>query len=385
MTLYAASSDGTIAVFDFDPEELDGITPHSVQEQYLKKFGFVPPPIPEGYSHDIPSLAPNLSSSTRITPPPSPDRAQDQAAPSQAQNGFGHSVNGTGERVNMLVAKRKGPKRIQPTLASSIPSASIKDQVVVDTTPASASAPRSFATDLKSAAFCMPSTPRLLSQPPDPAFQLSTADQSSLDANPFSGDAGAASGMDMDVPISSLDQNGPITSVLRGKRKAVDAIDETRTSKPRTLGGDISRGTTIVRELAGRTASATTSRLWAEPQVDVLPRPPLLTFLSVKVEGSDDVLEVRNPENEGKLRFHLASSFLAYSSTGQPEVLLTSSKGIQFVDYLPSLAVGSVLTSSFCAVAMIDGCVNVYSLTGRRCGTSASLSLFPLFAKLCIG
>ena len=64
---------------------------------------------------------------------------------------------------------------------------------------------------------------------------------------------------------------------------------------------------------------------------------------------------------------------------------MTSSKGIQFVDYLPSLAVGSVLTSSFCAVAMIDGCVNVYSLTGRRCGTSPSLSIFSLFAKRCIG
>ncbi|KAE9396447.1 WD40 repeat-like protein [Gymnopus androsaceus JB14] len=55
MTLYAASSDGTIAVFDFEPDELEGIAPHSVQEQYLSKFGFTPPPLPEGYSHLPPS------------------------------------------------------------------------------------------------------------------------------------------------------------------------------------------------------------------------------------------------------------------------------------------------------------------------------------------
>jgi protein HIRA/HIR1 len=305
MTLYAASSDGTIAVFDFDLEELDGITPHSVQEQYLKKFGFIPPPIPEGFSHDIPSHVPKPSS-TRITPPPSPGRGQDQAGPSQLQNGFGHAVNGTGERVNMLVAKRKGPKRIQPTLVSSIPSASTKDPVAADTAAASASVPRSFATDSKSAPFAMLPAPRPQSHTPDPAFRHSSADQSSLESNPFEGDLGIVSSVDMDVPISSLDQNGSVSSILRGKRKAVDTIDDTRTSKPRTLGGDISRGATMVRELVGRTASATTSRLWTESQVDMLPRPPLLTFLSSKMEGSDDVLEVRNPENESELVSHVS-------------------------------------------------------------------------------
>ncbi|KIY64054.1 WD40 repeat-like protein [Cylindrobasidium torrendii FP15055 ss-10] len=51
LTLYAASSDGTLAVFHFEPEELEGIAPHSAQDQYLAKFGFVPPPLPSGYSH----------------------------------------------------------------------------------------------------------------------------------------------------------------------------------------------------------------------------------------------------------------------------------------------------------------------------------------------
>ncbi|KAG8761499.1 HIR complex subunit [Ceratobasidium sp. 423] len=40
LTLFACSSDGTVAVFDFEESELEGIVPHSVQDDYLKKFGF---------------------------------------------------------------------------------------------------------------------------------------------------------------------------------------------------------------------------------------------------------------------------------------------------------------------------------------------------------
>jgi len=116
LTLYAASSDGTLGVFDFDPEELEGISPHSVQEQYLQKFDFIPPPIPEGYSHSFPTHARDTSS-MRITPPPSPLHSQDRATSSQSHTGFGHSVNGNGERVNMLVAKKKVKRKGVPNLA----------------------------------------------------------------------------------------------------------------------------------------------------------------------------------------------------------------------------------------------------------------------------
>ena len=74
LTLYAVSSDGTMAVFSFDASEMDGIAPQSAQEQYLKRFGFTAPPLPEGYSHQgsvEPEKRPNHNGS-RITPPPSP-------------------------------------------------------------------------------------------------------------------------------------------------------------------------------------------------------------------------------------------------------------------------------------------------------------------------
>ena len=46
---------------------------------------------------------------------------------------------------------------------------------------------------------------------------------------------------------------------------------------------------------------------------------------------------------------------------------LVSGKQTQWLDYLPSPALALVATTVFCAVAMQDGSVNVYSPTGRRC------------------
>jgi protein HIRA/HIR1 len=139
--LYAASSDGTLGVFDFDPEELEGIAPHSVQEQYLQKFDFVPPPIPEGYSHNLPSHMHYRPHLTRITPPPSPVQSQSQTTAPESQNGFGHSVNGDGgERVNMLVAKRKVKRKVVPTNHAPL---STSEKTTVDKVITSSSAPAS--------------------------------------------------------------------------------------------------------------------------------------------------------------------------------------------------------------------------------------------------
>ena len=49
------------------------------------------------------------------------------------------------------------------------------------------------------------------------------------------------------------------------------------------------------------------------------------------------------------------------------ELLYVSGKQTQWLDYLPSPALALVATSAFCAVAMQDGSLNVYSPTGRRC------------------
>lgn len=46
--------------------------------------------------------------------------------------------------------------------------------------------------------------------------------------------------------------------------------------------------------------------------------------------------------------------------------MLVSGKQTQWLDYLPSRVLAMTATTSFAAVAMQDGSVNVYSSTGRR-------------------
>ena len=103
------SSDGTLGAFSFDSEELEGIAPHSVQQQYLQKFGFTLPPLPDGWSHTNVQVP---SSGQRMTPPPSPNRTSHHQ---QGTNGFGAPSTGTHEIVNTLIAKRNTKKRAQQT------------------------------------------------------------------------------------------------------------------------------------------------------------------------------------------------------------------------------------------------------------------------------
>jgi protein HIRA/HIR1 len=51
---------------------------------------------------------------------------------------------------------------------------------------------------------------------------------------------------------------------------------------------------------------------------------------------------------------------------GTTEIAFIIGKQTEWLDYLPSPAIAVKATSSFCAAAMQDGTVNVYSHTGRR-------------------
>ena len=280
-----------MAVFSFDLDELEGLAPISAQEQYLKKFGFTPPPLPEGYSHQ------SKLEDTRMTPPPSPGRTP--AAPQSQDLGFGAASNG-GEHVNKLVAKRKTQKRVPPTfvgsLGGSIPSAGAGPSAVPSaaTTSPGRTTGRSFHEIAGIVPTRSPASSAFL--PPmesASAFgsKRSTSEEAGLELT-YPDDLD----MNTDVPISSLDTNG------RGKRKSsvMDAIDD-RPSKARTLGGDRPRDTIAVRELApaantvviyDAATSSTSQNLLAR-----LPLAPLLTYLKTTVEGSEDVLEARNSED----------------------------------------------------------------------------------------
>ncbi|KAH0834880.1 histone transcription regulator 1 [Lanmaoa asiatica] len=332
LTLYAASSDGTVAVFDFDAEELEGIAPYGAQTQYLQKFGFVSPPIPDGYSHGTKYGDQDAPSASRITPPPSPNP---RTTSQNTQSGFGTTAVNGGEYINKLVAKKSTKKRVQPLLMSSIPSAA--------TAPPAREPPP---TELRPPA----SKPRPASPSVSPVPSM----------RGFDADIEMGGLMDMEVPIDSLEQTPEIG---RGKRKA-SVLDEELPVKPRTLGGDLPRDSVAIREIAS------VGQKWEAPRLlhaaDVLPLPPVLTFLSAKVDGSEDVLEARNSEGDGPT-----------------EVLFVSGKQTQWLDYLPSPVVGLTASLSFCAVAMQDGSVNVYSHTGRRIMPTLSLGSQCVMIQSC--
>ncbi|KAI0659408.1 WD40 repeat-like protein [Cubamyces menziesii] len=363
LTLYAVSSDGTMAVFSFDATELEGIAPRSAQEQYLKRFGFVPPPLPEGFSHQIPTEPTKSQGSNRITPPPSP-RAQSQdfgsAAPATVQSG--------GEQVHTLIAKRKPKKRIQPTfagsLSGSVPSSSANG---INAVPSSKPVSSVLTSAAPSRPFHdVPSSNNIpISVPSTSALQLSISQPFGESASSFglglnTGESAEDFPMDLDgeVRISSLDT---AATSGKGKRRAGDEADDRVATKARTLGGDRVRENVAVRPITSRSAApmSISSLLSDGPGLaGRLEAPQLVTYLKVTVEGGEDILEGRNAEGD------------------EPnEVLFVSRGQTQWLDYLSSPILALVATSAFCAVAMQDGSVNVYSHTGRRLMPALSLGV----------
>jgi protein HIRA/HIR1 len=293
LTLYAASSDGTIAVFNFSAEELEGIAPHSVQEQYLTKFGFSSPPIPEGYSH---------VSTTQITPPPSPSRSAEKPPQSETA-GFGNG-DGGGEQVNMLVAKRSNKKRANlTTQVGSVPSAGASG-IVTNGKIAGSSAPIS-----KRAQLAPVRDTAMSSMQPQSPISFPSPSEQPFDA-PDSWSRHADVAMDLDVPIDALETHNSSTN-SRGKRKAsaiIDLTDEVKHTKARTLGGDRQRDIVTVKEIG--LSDAVLPTVWGAPQGISLPVPALLTALTAEIDCSEDVFEGRNSEEDSGSFFAVCDGFL---------------------------------------------------------------------------
>ncbi|KAJ6596673.1 WD40-repeat-containing domain protein [Mycena sp. CBHHK59/15] len=326
LTLYAVSSDGTLAVFNFDPYELEGICPHSVQGTYLKKFGFTAPPVPEGFSH--------ASERPQLTPPPSP-KAQSQ---SMDQTGFGGAAAaGGGERVNVLVAKRGGKKRAGLTTVPMTMAQQTQPQPSVSSGPGGSA----FA---------------------GPALNgVSISKRAQLNQVQMQQQERAQSIFDVDSDNWGTSSDVRIDAVEGGRKRktstAAMVVDGEEPKRPRTLGGERKRVVVPVKEIAVASGSAARTP-WSGSDIGMvnLPIPALMTRIATVVEGSDDIFEAVNPEGEGA-----------------PEVSYMSGKHTQWLDYLPSPALAVCASSRFCAVGMLDGSVIVYSHTGRRIMPSMSL------------
>jgi len=299
LTLYAASSDGTIAAFQFDPSELEGIASHSDQEQYLSKFGFTPPPLPEGYSH--------VSKS-------------DPARMAQAQqaNGFDSRNASVGpEKVNILVAKRAPKDKKRATLlpnggSSAVPTTRIASNagpssstpmatpVVNGVVPGSRRIPQSqqMRDTMPQSISMGPQTPSSFPLPSEQPFVEQTVNWSSGRSQP----------MEVDAAIDALDS---VMQSSKGKRKAsmMDVMDEKpATIKARTLGGDrpvelhvpkpISNWASPLRPRSNMVHPGPSTAVY-DSHAPVLPTPPLLSYLKSELEGTNDVLEAKNVEDTG--------------------------------------------------------------------------------------
>ncbi|KZT28062.1 WD40 repeat-like protein [Neolentinus lepideus HHB14362 ss-1] len=355
LTLYAVSSDGTLGVFNFDREELEGIAPFSAQKQYLHKFGFIPSPIPDGYSHTS-----SVNSPAQVVP--------------TQQTGFDSQANEDGgERINKLVAKRKDKKRIVPTSlrgsAANIPSASIPS---ASNSEASFRPPPSTSRSFEDAHLPQSYSAPAIRLPPPPMHHISRPSSPSTSTvtmqtlNSFA-DYSFDVDMDrgMDVRIEALDDSTSWSGKGKRKSSAPDLMDDSsRPSRPRTLGGDRPREQVVVKEIVGR-AMAIPEHGWVGVPRSVLSVPALLTYLSTKVEGSgseESVFEAKNSDN--------ADNF---------EVVFVSRKQTQWLDYLPSATLALAATNVYCACASDDGSVNVYSPQGRRLMPTLALGSPPAF------
>lgn len=286
LTLYAVSSDGTLAAFCFDPDELEGIAPHSIQQQYLQKFGFAPPPLPEGWSH---TNLQTLSSGHRMTPPPSPNRS---SHPPHGLNGFGAPSANTGhEVVNTLIAKRNtkrraqqqslGPRGISNSAASYHDSLSQAHSRTHHVTPA-------IGSDVVPEPSQHPTASHSLDRPPD---------------------------MITDVLIDSL---GATSSAGAKRKSSILDMSEDRPAKARTLGGDRVRDSNpnIVKEICSPINQRTVVPEASETErKDVFSAPPVLTYLTVKVtDAGDDMLECKNAESGGRAVLICLFVFICSSS-----------------------------------------------------------------------
>lgn len=264
----------------------------------------------------------------RMTPPPSPSRGETPALAQPHANGF-EDVNGGGERINKLVAKRKpkGTKRVQPTFMGSLGGAGPSNAAAVPSASMEGSKPGSSAHSygrshgqgqyanqggaLVGPGMGMGIGAGMESSPFAPEFSRRLSDHGqgqsyrSHSRDEDYGDYSLASlGMDLDVPISSLGLNDPAPggSVGGGKRKAEYAGDE-RPGKARTLGGDRVREAVVVRKISGLGGPGTgagpggvgAGAVMGQKVFEVL---PVVTYLSVKGEGmGDDVFEGKNAES----------------------------------------------------------------------------------------
>ncbi|CAE6539796.1 unnamed protein product [Rhizoctonia solani] len=317
LTLYACSSDGTVAVFDFEESELEGIVPHSIQDEYLKKFGFS--------EQNAEIRAEQLRQKEAF------EKAQQAPPPPQAPQPL---TNGALEAYvpgqQQVTITKDGRRRIKPSLIGHLSSSgSTIHAASAPTIPTSSS----IATASASIPTSSMKIPPLSNASPNTSLADAFATAPIL---PFTHTVDADGDLDMSVPIDAWGPKGESATKVN--------------LKARTLGGDRKREPAgPVRELRAAAGDENAIIVGAR----VLDVPGVKSSLSCRVEGSDkdaDTVEIKNGESIEK----------------PAEINYYRKSETCWLDYLPNAALQVVATMAFVAVALEDGAINFYTNTGRR-------------------
>ncbi|CAE6395388.1 unnamed protein product [Rhizoctonia solani] len=325
LTLYSCSSDGTVATFEFEEAELEGIVPHSVQDEYLKKFGFH-----EQNAEIRAEQQRQKEAFERAQQVQQPVQQQQQQQPPQPQP----VTNGTLEAYvpgqQQVTITKDGRRRIKPSLIGHLNSSGS----AILATPAPA-IPTASST-IPSASAAIPSTTMRIPTASHPTANNATDAFTSAPVLPFSHTVDADGDHDMSVPIDAWGPKGDSATKVN--------------LKARTLGGDRKREPAgPVRELRPAAGDENAVVVGAR----VLDVPSVKSSLSCKVEGSDkdaDTVEIKNAESVEK----------------PTEINYYRKSETCWLDYLPSAVLQVVATITFVAVALEDGAINFYTNTGRR-------------------
>ncbi|CAE6467659.1 unnamed protein product [Rhizoctonia solani] len=336
LTLFACSSDGTVAAFDFDESELEGIVPHSIQGEYLKKFGFA--------EQNAEIRAEQQRQKEAF------EKAQQAQQPQQPQPLTNGTVESYVPGQQQVTITKDGRRRIKPSLIGHL---SLTGSAILSTPPPTI--PTSSGIPSSSAA--LPTSSMKVSTPSSATANISSTDAfATAPILPFSHTVDADGDLDMSVPIDSWGPKGESSTKVN--------------LKPRTLGGDRKREPVgPVRDLRPAAGDENAVIVGAR----VLDVPTVKSSLSCKVEGSDkdaDTVEIRNSES-GTFGFMLLKDWAEIDGfidvVEKPtEINYYRKSETCWLDYLPNAALQVVATITFVAVSLEDGAINFYTNTGRR-------------------
>lgn len=285
LTLYACSADGSLGVFDFDREELDGIVSVDKKEEYLKGFGFT---IPTG-------VEPLYSGGGA-----QPLQSQQTPALSAAQQAAAAAAMDPGPAFD-----KKGRRRIKPLFVSALNSGG--SAASLGGAPGGAGVTPAPYVPGQVPPFGGQYNPSLVNGAGSshgsvggPAYGFAQAPQRPQHphANGISGDPGMGISWDSNAFASNKRKADEMTPDVEEIVPYQQHQTSTSRVRGRTLGGDRPRESISgpVRELRG---PATTMDVEVRGVPVVLGVPPRLSHLTIRVPGEEgDIWEGRNFEDE---------------------------------------------------------------------------------------